>query len=402
MRVGVLGGGVGGLALARALTLRCKMPVDVKVFERRAGATRGVDRGLGIWSNAQGILSKLDVDLSGHTRHIRPAAYRDYEHGRWLSEATDSAGNRTKVLTMPESALLPAMAKGVDVAYGHECVGIDDCGMGNGVELRFSDGSKHACDVVVGADGGDGIVRQNYFPETPRPTPTGWSTISAVSKRSVGVDKAFETLGPYGVRFACVPLTGDTQFWFATVPTAWLGFGAAALDRTYVSCLLSDLGLEDWHDPIPRLLLELRTGDDLHLLRRSGHNDTHTHSYTKSTNNSSSAPPLQTHHQQYVERHRDEYEEVAPLASLSSSDHRAFLVGDAAHAMGNNLAQGATVAIGTPSPVPVYPCLPVCVCLLSPGCLLLLVCSCPSDSADLLDSRLPVSYLSLAWLPLPV
>lgn len=51
VRIAIVGAGVGGLTLARALY---RLDVqNVTVFERRTSASRQVDRGLGLWDDSQ-------------------------------------------------------------------------------------------------------------------------------------------------------------------------------------------------------------------------------------------------------------------------------------------------------------------------------------------------------------
>lgn len=57
-RVAIVGGGVGGLALHRALG---RVGVASTVYEQRAALAWPVDRGLGLWDDARASLRALGV-----------------------------------------------------------------------------------------------------------------------------------------------------------------------------------------------------------------------------------------------------------------------------------------------------------------------------------------------------
>lgn len=66
------------------------------------------------------------------------------------------------------------------------------CPGARGVEVRFSDGSRSAFDLVVGADGVHSRVRELVFPELPKPRFTGQAVWRAMVDRPEGLGSTFE------------------------------------------------------------------------------------------------------------------------------------------------------------------------------------------------------------------
>jgi 2-polyprenyl-6-methoxyphenol hydroxylase-like FAD-dependent oxidoreductase len=160
----IVGGGYAGLTLARLLALSGR--VTTTVLEQRASyETAGPDRAVGLWDQAQGILTHralgLDTVAWAHARRqIRPASYRN-RAGTWLSMATPSLRNSSRVATIRQSHLLALLARpepnivtpaGVGVApwvslstHVTAMIPHDDH-----VLVTCSDGRRYRASVVVG------------------------------------------------------------------------------------------------------------------------------------------------------------------------------------------------------------------------------------------------------------
>ena len=394
MTILIAGAGTAGLTLARSLARQGRR---FMVFDAESGAGRLHDRGLGLWGRSQAALRALGLsellDNSERTLRIPAAAYRS-RSGDWLSASSDTAANRVRVATLLESELLRALEDGLppgSVRRGTTLVGAETGA--SGVTLTFADGSRAEGSCLVGADGVSSTVRRllgfgggggagsssgaavdtGYvshsgllLPSSGAPPSLGGSvhrggssdgegveeggeaalasallrnaapvvdatTTSAGATTSAGVSTyytapatatavdahAFETLSR-GRRFAMVPLARGGAFWFAT---RRVGAGEAGEGTSGPALRLLREAYDGWHPPIPRVLhfaackaAEVAMGGGQAALASAA-----------------GAP---------------RWERVWAAPTLPSwRVPRAVLLGDAAHGMPINLAQGAACGI---------------------------------------------------------
>lgn len=309
----VIGAGVSGLTFARSLRLLTAFTgsnMTVTVFDSRKNLENEVDRGLGIWDQSQSIMSRLGVSLE-NSRTIRPALYKNTD-GRILSESSYTQKNADRVMTLTENHILCSLGD-ESLCLGKQCIDISD--QSEGVRLTFKDKSVHDADIVVGADGVKSWVRNHCFPKVPLER-VGVSYACITDTPAYVPDKAFETLGPGGRRFSSIPLRDSKSYWFATLPPQPSANKSEfdpypppySTHRSCVADLLEFHGFHKWHDPIPQLIGELRIQRSLadHTLIC-----------------------------------RDIFRGNVPKPGVG----RCVLIGDAAHPIANNLAQGAALGI---------------------------------------------------------
>ena len=153
--VAVIGGGLGGLAVAVALR---DHDLEVKVYEA-APAARLEGELLSLWSNGTSMLARLGVNPQGEVveRMILHAAGREVVFDVGSVAAATGSPN----VTVRRVDLLGALTAelGPDqVHYGKECVAIRS--HGSRAVARFADGSVIEADLVIGADGVNSAVRQ--------------------------------------------------------------------------------------------------------------------------------------------------------------------------------------------------------------------------------------------------
>lgn len=174
-RVLVVGGGVAGLATARAL--RSAGLDDVVVVERRSGPA-GPGLGLNLPGNAVRALEALGVAEEVLAAGV-PVTRREYrtDRGRLLfavDEASFWSGVAPSVCVRP-GRLLEALGAGLTVRRGVGVARVDVGGAGVAVEL--DDGTRERADLVVGADGVRSVVREAVAPTALRAsvmTATSW------------------------------------------------------------------------------------------------------------------------------------------------------------------------------------------------------------------------------------
>lgn len=171
-RIAVVGGGIGGLALA--LCLR-QQGLDADVFEG-ASELREIGAGIQLGPNATRVLDHLGLTTRLDEVAVRPLSgdLRRWEDGRLLTrqplgpdvEATFGFPY-VHVHRVDLHNLLYDEVGTSSVHLGRRAVGVEP--RGAGATISFADGSSASADVVIGADGIHSMVREALWgPESPR------------------------------------------------------------------------------------------------------------------------------------------------------------------------------------------------------------------------------------------
>ena len=285
MRVLIVGAGIAGLALARALHQR---GITAEVVER---ATEWEAGGAGLYlpGNAVRALGEFGIGLAARANPIARQRLLDHR-GHLLADIDvdrfwDGVGGCVAIHRAAlHEALLEAAAE-VPVRLGTSVTGIEN---GGATQVIFSDGSTGSYDLVVGADGVHSTIRSLAL-GGPRASYVGQASWRFVVNGFPKTTDWTVMLGR-GRTFLTVALGQGVVYCYADLNTS---------DP-------ANAGGEDWRElrrfaePVPRLL------------------DHATEVYF--------AP----------------IEEVAPPAWTAG---RVVLVGDAAHASSPNMAQGAAMAL---------------------------------------------------------
>lgn len=256
MRIGIVGGGIGGLAAGVALGQLAG--VEVLVLER-AGETTSVGRGaaLLVWSNAVAVLDRLGLGAQVRERgrvldqtefrSPRGGLLNTLPVGTWSEEA----GAPTVVIRRPDLLDLLAAARpaSVEVRTGAAVASFE--ARGASVRVSLEDGTALEVDGLVGADGIHSMVRRQLIGDAA-PQPAGydaWVGITALRPSALREGVAVATVG-HGPRFWTAILADGNVFWYATLPK-----GTHASTREE---LLTVFGA--WHDPVGALIRA--TADD--------------------------------------------------------------------------------------------------------------------------------------------
>lgn len=226
-KVLVVGGGIGGLVLARALG---RSAIAAEVVER-APALRAVGAGISLGANAMRALESLGVGAAVAARgHALGVAAISDASGRPLT-VTDLgalAAKYGKAYAFHRGALHEALAHGLtaEVRCGVSVSALREDEDGSVIAMT-TDGEARRYDAVIGADGLRSTVRGLVFGErAPRYAGyTCWRWTGAVPG---GLHASVEMWGR-GLRVGLVPLGGDQVYAFlvANAPAGTPGDPAA-------------------------------------------------------------------------------------------------------------------------------------------------------------------------------
>jgi salicylate hydroxylase len=207
-KVGVIGGGIGGLTAALAL-LKCG--IDVEVYEQ-SSMLKEVGAGVQIGSNGTRVLYALGLQDALSRVQVVPAR-REIRHWRtgetwnWFELGATSAERfGTPHLMLHRGDLLGILAEAVQglkadaVALGKKCVAVGQTM--DHAEVRFADGDVRKFAFVIGADGIHSQVRACLF-GADRPEFTGcvaWRGLVPMERLPHHIARMVGTnwLGPHG------------------------------------------------------------------------------------------------------------------------------------------------------------------------------------------------------------
>jgi salicylate hydroxylase len=170
-RVAIIGGGIGGLTAANALS---RAGIEVAVYEA-AAELREIGAGVALHPNAMRVLRA--IGLEDNVRNVAGRSQWQVMHnwktGRVIgrtSRQQQAASFGTTGATVHRADLLDVLAGGLPsgiVTLGKRCTGVRSDGVV--AVARFADGSEAEADVIVGADGIHSPVRASLFgPGAPR------------------------------------------------------------------------------------------------------------------------------------------------------------------------------------------------------------------------------------------
>jgi len=184
-RIAIIGGGMGGLTAAIALTKIAG--AQVTVFEQ-ASRLGEVGAGVTLAPNAARVLDRLGV-LDG----IRAVGAIPDGHGVYLDglgnlvtdAAWEDSAQRYQNIGMYRPDLIDGLAKHVDpdsIRLGHRLKSVQT--VDAGVRVEFENGTEEIFDAVVGADGIHSVVR-GAVGQHPEPVYSGYLVYRGVMDASL-------------------------------------------------------------------------------------------------------------------------------------------------------------------------------------------------------------------------
>jgi FAD-dependent urate hydroxylase len=290
-RILIVGAGIAGLALARTLRQAGFAP---EVIERQPAFEAG---GTGMYLPGNGVraLRALGLEDEVAARAAAIPRQRLLDHrGRVLADIDlrELWGEGVRCLALPRADLHGVLRDGVPVHPGRAVRGMER--LEGPVRVSFDDRRTGEFDLVVGADGLHSTVRR--LAVDPRsPVPVGQLSWRFLATCPPGVTTWTVMLGR-GASFLTIPVGQGLVYCYADIATR----GAALPDGGHIPFLRARFA--GFADPVPELLGQLED-------------------------------PAQVH--------------VAPIQQVAAQcwgSGAVVLVGDAAHGMSPNMAEGASLA----------------------------------------------------------
>ncbi len=273
----IIGGGIGGVALAVACLHR---GIPFTLYERDSGfearsqgygltlqqASRAID-GLGIFSLADGVVSTRHVVHTTEGKILGEWGIR-----KWRASESTVSPKRTNIHIARQSlrlALLEQLGGHDAVQWGHQLVGFTE-DESDGAELRFEVEGKiktARADLVVGADGIRSSVRKLLIGEDTSPLSylgclvilgiCPLADIQGVDRNLLDSATVFQTANG-NERIYIMPYDANSVMWQLSFPMpekeakGLSAEGPQALkEEAYRRC--------QWHDPIPQILRATHT-----------------------------------------------------------------------------------------------------------------------------------------------
>lgn len=192
-RVAIVGGGIGGLALAAALDPR---RFAVTVYEAEPGRA-GTGGGLVVWPSAIRALERLGAAKVLRDKGVSVVGGIHTLEGRLLRGSPDLG---LRVVGRP--ALLAALHAAVPSSVRIEAATIADPGALD-------------ADIVVGADGVRSVVRGVIDPARAQRLPTPYVALRGTLTEAIAASDEGEYWGP-GALFGIVGVSDAGGYWFST------------------------------------------------------------------------------------------------------------------------------------------------------------------------------------------
>jgi 2-polyprenyl-6-methoxyphenol hydroxylase-like FAD-dependent oxidoreductase len=294
-RILIVGGGIAGLALARALH---QQGVVSEIVERAASWPAG---GTGLYLPGNGVRALAALGLADKVlaRAVCMSHQRILDHaGRRLAEVElaklwNPVGRCVGIARHDLHRILLEGAAGIPMRLGTTLTALSQ--ENDKVNVAFTDGSTRTYDVVVGADGIHSSIRQLVFGGV-RPRHLGQVSWRFLVDRCGAIETWTAMLGARSA-FLAMPLGANRLYCYADRLTC------AEQDPTNRDLVQLRALFAEFAEPVPSILSELGSFHSIH------------------------------------------FSPIEEMVVDTCVHGRVVLIGDAAHAMSPNMAEGASMAL---------------------------------------------------------
>jgi 2-polyprenyl-6-methoxyphenol hydroxylase-like FAD-dependent oxidoreductase len=210
MKIGIIGGGIGGLALANCFQ---HFNIPYTLFER-ASKFGEVGAGIGISESAYTILNKIglgdDIKAKGYFVEDAIIVNKDCETIRKLPVKNGGfCIHRAELINILSYKIGP-----LNVKFDAELESFTT--KKDSVELTFKNGTSEEFDYAFACDGINSIFRKQLFPQVKKrySGQTIWRGI-ATCTLPVNYHTAYLEFWGENLRFATIPLNKTQYYWYA-------------------------------------------------------------------------------------------------------------------------------------------------------------------------------------------
>lgn len=210
MKIGIIGGGIGGLTLANAFE---NLNIEYHLFERAEAFTE-VGAGIGISESAIEIFDMLGLKnkLLEEGKKVRVAKIVDNKFKTIRRIPVDNGGiciERPKLINILSENLSP-----VNYSLNRSLLKLNDDG--TQVNTSFLQNIEQSFDLVVACDGINSVVRNQVYPTIKKrySGQTTWRGI-ATCELPYEFDESYYEMWGNNLRFGVCPLGNKKYYWYA-------------------------------------------------------------------------------------------------------------------------------------------------------------------------------------------
>jgi len=219
MKIGILGGGIGGLSTAIALK---QEGFDVDVYERHSQPTE-IGAGIVCWPNASFVLDQLGVlnrvaIVSGSLNYMNrftsdgePIGSLDINKLNQLMKYPSYSIIRKDLMSILTQRSLELS---INIHYQHNVTSLSNKDNGK-VGVQFSNGKNIKPDIIVGADGRMNSIARKYVNGENDPIYQGFINWIGVfeSESEIFTELSVSDYWGVGERFGIVPVSKTKAYW---------------------------------------------------------------------------------------------------------------------------------------------------------------------------------------------